>query len=53
AKYRAAIVAPVVSEGDVFGCVMFITAEGIPNPGETEYKLAQTIAGFLSRQMES
>ncbi|MDD6878094.1 MAG: stage V sporulation T C-terminal domain-containing protein [Clostridiaceae bacterium] len=53
AKYRAAIVAPVVSEGDVSGCVMFITAEGIPNPGETEYKLAQTIAGFLSRQMES
>ncbi len=52
-KYRAAIVAPVVTEGDVSGCVVFVTTEGMPTPGETEYKLAQTIAGFLSRQMES
>lgn len=50
AKYRAAIVAPVVTEGDVSGCVVFITTEGMPSPGETDYMLAQTIAGFLSRQ---
>ena len=52
-KYRAALVAPVVTEGDVSGCVMFVTTEGMPEPGDTEYKLAQTIAGFLSRQMET
>ena len=52
-KYRASIVAPVVTEGDVTGSVIFVTTEGMPEPGDTEYKLAQTIAGFLSRQMES
>ena len=52
-KYRAAVVAPVVTEGDVSGCVVFVTTQGMPETGDTEYKLAQTIAGFLSRQMES
>ncbi len=52
-KYRAAIVAPVVTEGDVSGCVVFVATDGMPDTGDTEYKLAQTIAGFLSRQMEA
>jgi len=52
-KYTAAIVAPIISEGDISGCVLFIGMEGMNPTGETEHKLAQTIAGFLSRQMES
>lgn len=52
-KYYAGIAAPIISEGDISGCVVFLWSDGMALPGETEYKLAQTIAGFLSRQMES
>ena len=50
-KYFAGIAAPIISEGDISG-VVFLWSEGMELPGDTEYKLAQTIAGFLSRQME-
>jgi AbrB family transcriptional regulator (stage V sporulation protein T) len=52
-KFFAGIAAPIISEGDISGCVVFMWGEGMELPGETEYKLAQTIAGFLSKQMES
>ncbi|MBR6748505.1 MAG: AbrB/MazE/SpoVT family DNA-binding domain-containing protein [Clostridia bacterium] len=48
----AALIAPIISGGDVAGAVVFLGTEGTPAPGETEAKLAQTVAGFLSRQME-
>jgi AbrB family transcriptional regulator (stage V sporulation protein T) len=43
----------IVTEGDLMGCVMLLTEEGGKAPDESEQKLAQTLAGFLSRQMES
>ncbi len=47
------IAAPILTEGDVMGSVIFASQEeGVPM-GETEYKLAQTVAGFLGRHMES
>ena len=49
----AEIAAPIISEGDVTGCVLFISSEDGKPMGDTEYKLAQTVAGFLGRQMES
>ena len=52
-KHTCTIAAPVITEGDVSGCVVFIETEGTQAPGETEFKLAQTIAAFLSKQMES
>lgn len=52
-KYHIAIAAPILSEGDVMGCVAFGAQEGEAALGETEYKLAQTIAGFLGRHMEA
>ena len=45
--------APVLSEGDVLGCVIFAGHDGEPAGGEVEYKLAQSIAAFLGRHMES
>lgn len=45
------VAAPIISEGDVSGCVIFVS-NGEGTTGETEYKLAQTVAGFLGRQME-
>lgn len=52
-KYAIAIAAPILSEGDVLGSVIFATGEDAPLLGETEYKLAQTVAGFLGKHMES
>lgn len=52
-KYPVACAAPILSEGDVLGCVLFVGTEGELASSETDYKLAQTIAGFLGRHMES
>lgn len=51
-KYIVAVAAPIITEGDVSGCVIFVGSAG-EKTGDTEFKLAQTVAGFLSRQMES
>lgn len=45
--------APILSEGDVIGCVIFGGTENAAPMGETEYKLVQTVSGFLGRHMES
>ena len=52
-RYCAAIAAPIISEGDALGLVLFVETEGEHLVGETEYKLAQTIASFLGKHMES
>lgn len=48
-----AVAAPILAEGDVLGCVAFVSSPTAPPPGEVEAKLAQTVAGFLGKQMES
>lgn len=50
-RFTLDLAAPILSEGDVLGSVLFVT-DGQPY-GETEFKLAQTIAGFLGKHMES
>lgn len=52
-KYCVSVAAPVISEGDVMGCVLFITPRNSPPGTEVEYKLAQTVSAFLGKQMES
>ena len=52
-KYLAICAAPILSEGDVLGCVLFVTSDPEQTSDETDYKLAQTIAGFLGRHMET
>lgn len=52
-KYVALCAAPILSEGDVLGCVIFASTDPEQTSDETDYKLAQTIAGFLGRHMES
>lgn len=52
-KYFIATAAPILSEGDVLGCVLFVSTDGEMPGSETDYKLAQTIAGFLGRHMEA
>ncbi len=45
--------APILTEGDVMGCVPFVAPQGSAAGSEVEYKLAQTAALFLGRQLES
>lgn len=52
-KFLLSTAAPILSEGDVLGCVIFAGKEEVLSGGEVEYKLAQSIAGFLGRHMES
>ncbi|MDR1328894.1 MAG: AbrB/MazE/SpoVT family DNA-binding domain-containing protein [Oscillospiraceae bacterium] len=51
-KYSADIAIPILSEGDVLGCVIFFS-DGGKQSGDAEYKLAQTAALFLGKQLES
>ena len=52
-QYCLSVAAPVLTEGDVMGAVLFVTPRGSRPAGELELKLAQTVAGFLGKQMES
>ena len=52
-EYSVAIAVPILSEGDVMGCVVFLSGSGSAPAGEVENKLALTVAGFLGKQMES
>lgn len=51
-KLLAHVAAPILSEGDLLGLVLFIGTSPDALSGDTEYKLAQTIAAFLGRHME-
>ena len=44
---------PILTEGDLCGCVISLSTAESGAPGETECKLVQTAAGFLGRQLES
>ena len=52
-KLLVHVAAPILSEGDLRGLVRFIGTAPTPATGEAEFKLAQTIAAFLGRHMES
>lgn len=52
-NYVITTAAPILSEGDVLGCVVFLSEKDAVTVNESEYKLAQTIAGFLGRHMEN
>ena len=52
ANFTAAVAAPVLCEGDVLGAVLFVTDQG-RLAGDTECKLAQTVAAFLGKNMEN
>ena len=51
-NFTVAVAAPILSQGDVLGMVLFLTDRGNVS-GEVEYHLAQTVSGFLGRNMEA
>ena len=52
-KYHLGVAAPILSQGDLMGCVMLLMADDTTPLPEAEQKLVQTVAGFLGKQMES
>ena len=49
----AAVAVPILTEGDVLGCVVFLEKGDGVRAGDVEMKLASTVAAFLGKQMES
>ena len=52
-KYHLGVAAPILSQGDLMGCVMLLMNEEDKPLAEEDQRLAQTVAGFLGKQMES
>ena len=51
-KFPIGVAAPVISQGDLLGCVLLLRDESSA-VSDADQKLAQTIASFLGKQMES
>ena len=51
-KYNSQVIYPIVSDGDVIGSVILLSKEQNSKMGETELKVVQSAAGFLSSQMD-
>ena len=52
-KYHLGVAAPILSQGDLMGCVMLLMNDECGPMAEEDQRLAQTVAGFLGKQMES
>ena len=52
-RYHLGVAVPILCQGDLIGCVMLLLAENERPMGEAEQQLAQTVAGFLGKQMEN
>ena len=52
-NYGVSVAAPILSEGDVLGAVLFLSETGGRQATDVEVKLAQTVALFLGKQMEN
>ena len=52
-KYHLGVAAPILCQGDLMGAVLLLLGEDQPPLPESDQKLAQTVAGFLGKQMES
>ena len=52
-KYHLGAAAPILSQGDLMGCVLLLLGEGDSPLKECDQSLARTAAGFLGKQLES
>jgi AbrB family transcriptional regulator (stage V sporulation protein T) len=52
-KYHLGVAAPILSQGDLMGCVMLLLGDDHTPLQEADQRLAQTAASFLGKQMES
>ena len=52
-RYHLGAASPIISEGDLMGCVMLLLEAGDEPLGEADQKLVQTVSGFLGKQLET
>lgn len=52
-KYHLGVAAPILSQGDLMGCVMLLLGENDQPLAQTDQALAQTAASFLGKQLEN
>lgn len=51
-KFNSQVIYPIISDGDVIGSVILLSKEQNTKMGDTELKVVQSAAGFLSSQMD-
>ena len=52
-RYHLGVAAPILSQGDLMGCVLLLMGEDEQPMGEGDQRIVQTAATFLGKQMES
>ena len=52
-KYHLGAAAPILSQGDLTGCVLLLLGDGDAPLAAADQSLAKTAAGFLGKQLES
>ena len=52
-KYHLGVAAPILTQGDLMGAVLLLMGENSAPMQESDQKLAQTVANFLGKQLES
>jgi len=52
-KYFLGVASPILSQGDLMGCVMLLLEDSDAPLQETDQELARIAAGFLGKQMEN
>ena len=50
--YNSQVIYPIISDGDVIGSVILLSKDQNTKMGNTELKVVQSAAGFLSSQMD-
>ena len=50
--HNSQVIYPIISDGDVIGSIVLLSKEEQTKMGESELKVAQSAAGFLSSQLE-
>ena len=51
-RYNSQVIYPIISDGNVIGSVILLSKEQNTKMGDTELKVVQSAAGFLSSQMD-
>lgn len=49
--YNVVVAVPIITEGDVTGCVAYVSEDENAKAGEVEIKLCQTAAQFMARRV--
>lgn len=52
-RYHVGVAAPILTEGDLMGCVLMLLEDQDAAMDDGDQRLAMTMAGFLGKQLES